>query len=276
MHRKASFAGSFYTDNANDLIKEVDSFIVKSEYKNIKNIKAIICPHAGYVYSGSVAGCAYRQIKDHKSELVLVLALSHRGMLKHGNYATVIPDGTFETPVGISAIDDVCGHKLLSFDGFTFQEDIHTVEHSLEVQMPFIQRILPSAKIVPVIISTTRFDEMKHIAEILHSVFSLEKRSFMTIISTDLSHFHSYDAAVEIDRRFIDCLTEFNPAALYNLIAEGKAEACGIAPVLAGMMFAQKLGADKITEIQYKNSGDTAGDRNRVVGYLSAAIHGGQ
>ncbi|MBN1500465.1 MAG: AmmeMemoRadiSam system protein B [Spirochaetes bacterium] len=275
MNRKAAFAGAFYTGSPSELRKQIDDFIKAAEFKNISNIKAVISPHAGYVYSGPVAGCSFKQIQKEKLEVVLILALSHRGMLKSGNFATVIPEGTYETPLGISVIDQEIGHSLLGLSGFTFHPEIHEMEHSLEVQIPFVQRLFPDASVVPVIISTVSFEEMKKAAEKLHEVFSREKRPFMTIISTDLSHFHKYDAAVEIDRRFINCFAEYNPEKLYKLISDGKAEACGIAPVLTGMMFARMLGAGEITEISYKNSGDTAGDKSKVVGYLSAVIHGG-
>jgi AmmeMemoRadiSam system protein B len=269
-HRKPAVAGAFYSAGKNDLERSVDSYIDNAELPGLEgDIVGLISPHAGYVYSGPIAACSFKAIKDSDFELAVVLAPSHRARF---DGASVIPEGVYETPLGDVEIESEIGGKLMEKRGFNFLKEVHAVEHSLEVQVPFLQRTLGAFKIVPVIVGTTDLDRCGLIAEGLADILKEEKRKFIIVISTDLSHYYSYDSAVSKDGKFIESLKKFDEKGVKELLASGKSEACGEGPVLTGIMLCRELGAGSVSILKYGNSGDTAGDRSQVVGYLSAVF----
>jgi MEMO1 family protein len=269
-HRKPVVAGSFYPSNPNELKKDIDGYIKKAEKKKLDGVLlGLISPHAGYVYSGPVAAYSYKQLIGSGVELVVVLAPSHRA--RFGG-ASVIDSGIYETPLGQLDIDEKIGKALINESHFTFIKEVHSVEHSLEVQVPFLQQVLGNFKIVPIVIGAYDIDSCKAIAGGLFNCLKDEKRKFVIIISTDLSHYHPYDSAVKIDRLFIDALKSADEEKVDNVLTSNKAEACGHGPVLSGLVLCKKLGASKVEILHYANSGDTAGGKGEVVGYLSAAI----
>jgi MEMO1 family protein len=269
-HRKPAVAGAFYSAGKNDLERSVDAYIDSAELpERDGDIVGLISPHAGYIYSGPIAAYSFKAIKGSDYELAVVLAPSHRARFEG---ASVIPEGIYETPLGDVEIDSKIGGKLMEKRGFNFLKEVHAAEHSLEVQVPFLQRVLGQFKIVPVIVGTTDLAACRIIAEGLASILKEEKRKFIIVISTDLSHYYSYDSAVSKDGQFIESLKKFDEEGIKDLLASGKSEACGEGPVLTGVMLCRDLGAEGVSILKYGNSGDTAGDRSQVVGYLSAAF----
>lgn len=268
--RKPAVAGAFYSAGKNDLKKSVDSYLNNAELPELNgDIVGLISPHAGYIYSGPIAAYSFKAIKDSDYELAVVLAPSHRARFEG---ASVIPEGIYETPLGDVEIDSETGRKLMDKQGFKFLKEVHAVEHSLEVQVPFLQRVMGEFKIVPVIVGTTDMTACGLIAEGLSSILKVEKRKFIIVISTDLSHYYSYNSAVSKDGQFIESLKTFDEKGIKDLLASGKSEACGEGPLLTGVMLCKELGAAGVSILKYGNSGDTAGDRSQVVGYLSAAF----
>lgn len=268
-HRKPVVAGSFYPSNRNELIQDIDKYLKDAEGQKLKGeVVAVISPHAGYVYSGPVAAYSFNHLKTITPEVVIVLAPSHRARF---NGASVIPSGIYETPLGNVEIDESICEKLANEKLFGFIEEVESGEHSLEVQVPFLQRVLTGFKIVPVIIGTTDLDICNSIAGQIYNNIAQEKRKIVVVISTDLSHYHSYVTAREIDNVFIETLKTFDEEKV-NTACRKKAEACGQGPVLAGMSLSKKMGADRVEILKYANSGDTAGGRREVVGYLAAAF----
>ena len=268
--RKPVVAGSFYPSNPKRITDEIDGYLNAVERKELDGeLIGLISPHAGYVYSGPVAAYSYNQLKDSDAQIAIVLAPSHRARF---NGASVIPAGIYETPLGGVDIDEVLGEKLVAEPHFTFLKDAHNGEHSLEVQVPFLQRALTDFKIVPVIIGVTDIDACRVIAEEISKNLSGDKRRFIIIISTDLSHYHSYEMARKMDGIFAENLSRFDEQSVYDALTGGKAEACGQGPVLTGLIISKKMGARKIEILKYANSGDTAGGKDQVVGYLSAAV----
>jgi MEMO1 family protein len=269
-HRKPVVAGSFYPSRPEELKRDIDGYLSKAEKKKLDGVVlGLVSPHAGYVYSGAVAAYSYKQLIGSGVELVVVLAPSHRARF---DGASVIDSGIFETPLGQVEIDESIGRALLNESGFSFIKEAHSAEHSLEVQVPFIQRVLDDFKIVPIVIGSYDIYSCKVIANGLYNCIKNDKRKLAVIISTDLSHYHPYDSAVKIDRVYIDALKTVDEEKLDNVIALNKAEACGHGPVLSGLMLCKKLGAGKVEILHYANSGDSAGDKHEVVGYVSAAI----
>lgn len=268
--RKPAVAGAFYPGNEKDLREAVNSCLNSAEDIRLDgDLLGIISPHAGYIYSGPVAAYSYIQLKKASPDVVIVIAPSHMARF---NGAAVIPEGVYDTPLGSAEIDGVIGGKLLEHNGFGIIEQVHKSEHSLEVQVPFIQTVLDNFTLVPVIIGSVDLDVCSMIADGFAEVLKSEKRRYCIVISTDLSHYYSYENAVSIDKKFIESLLSFDENELKNSISAGKAEACGEGPLLTGLMLAKRLGAKGIQLLKYANSGDTSGSRDQVVGYLSAAI----
>ena len=269
-HRKPAVAGAFYPDNPEELKKVITTYLNKAGEQKINgNIYGVISPHAGYVYSGPIAAYAFQAIKNKDIEVAFVLAPSHRARFQG---ASVIPGGIYETPLGNVPIDEKIGQQLSEYNTFEFIQEVHQVEHSLEVQVPFLQMVLKAFSIVPIIIGSVSIDTCKKIAQDIYAVMQNETRKCAIIISTDLSHYHSYNSAVTIDERFIESVKSFDEKKVSEVCSSGKAEACGEGPVLTGIMLSKMLGAKRMEVLKYANSGDTAGSKDQVVGYFSAAF----
>lgn len=273
--RRPAVAGSFYPGDPEELRKIISTYLnaagdVSAEFNNDK-IMGIISPHAGYIYSGPVAAYGYNYIAQSPFERFVVIAPSHRGRF---NGVSVIPDGLYKTPLGDVEIDSDLGGKLEKRDHFSFLPEAHEMEHSLEVQIPFLQMVKPDAVIVPLVIGTTDPELCRTIGLAIADEIKSSGKEYGIIISTDLSHYHSYGTAVKKDKEFIDTLENFDETELKEILASGKSEACGEGGVFAGMSLSRELGAKKIKRVKYANSGDTAGSKDQVVGYLSALILG--
>ena len=268
-HRKPAFAGSFYPSEKERLKELIEYYLNHVELPEVKGeVLAVISPHAGYQYSGPVAAFSYKLLQKAKPEVVVVLAPSHRSTFLG---ASVIDSGIYETPLGEVTIDEAMCGALLSKPNFFFIKEAHELEHSLEVQIPFLQTVLDNFTLVPLVLATSDQRITKKLVETLTNVIKNEKRRVAIVISTDLSHYHHYEQAQFIDRCFIDGLLTLDPEKMKQVL-DNEAEACGEGPVLIGMEVSRNLGANAVEVLAYANSGDTAGDRERVVGYLSAAF----
>jgi hypothetical protein len=184
----------------------------------------------------------------------------------------VIDEGVYETPLGNVEIDSVIGKNLLGQDHGSFMQEIDQMEHSLEVQIPFLQYSLGSFTLSPVIIGTTDFAACSAIADELFASLKGLTKKILIVISTDLSHYHTYREACAIDSGFAETLASFDEKKLSDILETNKAEACGAGPLFVGMMLSKKMGATAAKIIHYANSGDISGDKSRVVGYISAAF----
>ena len=273
--RKPAVAGSFYPGDPGELRDLISAYLnssgpVSEEFSNDK-IMGIISPHAGYVYSGPVAAYGFNYLAKSSIDRFIVIAPSHRGRF---NGVSVIPGGLYKTPLGDVEIDSDLGEKLEKRNHFAFIKEAHEMEHSLEVQIPFLQMVKPGAKIVPLVMGTIDPDLCRTIGETIAEEIKTSGKEYGIIISTDLSHYHPYDTAVKKDKNFIHALETFNERNILEILSAGKSEACGEGAVLAGVSAAEMLGAKNIKVVKYANSGDTAGSKDQVVGYLSALILG--
>ncbi len=271
--RKPAVAGSFYPGDPGVLKELITEYLTSAgplspEFEQDKII-GIVSPHAGYVYSGPVAAYGFKYLAKSSLDRFVILAPSHRGRF---NGASVIPEGIYKTPLGDVEIDSEIGKKLEKREYFGFLKEAHELEHSLEVQVPFLQTVKPGAKIVPVVIGTVNAEVCRIIGETIAEEVIASGKKYGIVISTDLSHYHSYNEAVKKDRNFIDALETFDLNSIGESIASGMSEACGEGAILAGLSLARKLGAGKVNTVKYANSGDTAGPKDQVVGYLSALI----
>jgi len=260
--RKAAVANQFYPANA-DSINEMISYYNKLLEKHIEDktflklkSKAIIAPHAGYVYSGFTANIAYRIFTNSDLKRIVVIGPSHRVYLLGSSVGDF---DCFETPFGNLKYDSVFAKELMQKFNLNFFPDAH-YEHSTEVQMPFIKRYL-DVEVVEIVYGDENPANLVSIIE-----YVLKKDSMGVVISTDLSHFYDIDKAKELDDICIDAIAKQNPDRLHK-----GCEACGKIGVEAMIIAAKNLGLKPFI-LDYRTSADASGDRSRVVGYLSVAF----
>lgn len=268
--RSPVVAGSFYPDNPVELRREVESYLLeKSElHTSVVNPQALIVPHAGYYYSGAVAGRAYQLIKNRKYDLVVVLAPSHR---HYFTGASIYSIGNYSTPLGEIEVDTELAESLIAENSdINFIAKAHHQEHSLEVQLPFLQVALGKFTLLPIVLGQQSWSQGVKLAKVIGEL-AVNWR-LLLIASTDLSHFHDAATAETLDQRIIDTVAAFDPESFYSLIEQRQAEACGAGPLLSVMLAARKMQAERVEILSYRHSGHISGDNERVVGYLSAAI----
>lgn len=270
--KKPDFAGSFYPADRLSLQTFVDTNLKEAE-KDIPPISpgpfAIMAPHAGYIYSGKVAACAYNAVKGKGYKTVILLGPSHREALRG---IALYPSGAWETPLGTVQIDSAMGRKLSSMCGnIKDNTGIFGREHSLEVQLPFLQRTLQGFRIVPLLAGSMEEKEYQKFADALKAVLQQDKGKVLLVVSTDMSHYHPYSDAVRMDNATLRLIEGLTWDALAAGLAKGENELCGAPGVITVMMVTGKLGGEARL-LKYANSGDTAGDRSRVVGYGSVAF----
>jgi AmmeMemoRadiSam system protein B/AmmeMemoRadiSam system protein A len=262
-------SGSFYPADSITLSKLVQKYLRDVPQKQTSGDPYIlIVPHAGYIYSGPVAAYGYKEIEGVKYDTVVIIAFSH-----HVYYPGVsIFDGDYyRTPLGDVPVDKEVVERLrASDDWFTFYPPAHLREHSLEVQLPFLQETVPTLKIVPLIMCDMSEKSARHLADGLYAALAGKKA--LIVISTDLSHYETYNEAKAKDEQTIGLITSLSLEECLNGIKGDKLDACGKGPLLAAQMLAEKHGARDVKVLHYANSGDTAGDKSRVVGYAAIAI----
>lgn len=246
--RPAACAGSFYPSSRMELEKAVDALITEDQ----GNPLAMIVPHAGYIYSGAVAGAAYSKLKESEFDKVVLLGPAHRLWFR----GIALPGAThFETPLGCVPLDPVCS-ELAQQEGFIESMEAHRLEHALEVQLPFLQRILGNFTLVPLLVGDA---DPAAVSEVIDMF--LGEPGTLVLASSDLSHFHDYSEAVRIDRITANAIMALDPSIDHE-------QACGATPVNGLLISAKRMGlAPGIVDI--RNSGDTAGDKSRVVGYAA-------
>ena len=268
--RPSILAGSWYPGSQKALAKNVHGLLSTIDPASLEGtLKALVVPHAGYMYSGQVAAHAYALLQKRRFGRVILLGPSHRTRFK--GFSVNLQSG-YETPLGIVRVDQEMGRKILNAGTRTMWfKQAHALEHSLEIQLPFLQTVLHNFKIVPILMGQQDLDSCLNLAHTLVEVLKSIQDTLL-IASTDLSHFHQYSEAKALDFKFIEQVRRLNPEGLAKDLRTGKCEACGGGPVITVMLVAQALGADRAQILNYANSGDVTGDRGRVVGYLSAAL----
>lgn len=271
--RPAAVAGSWYPGTRGALEREVDALLASATVPPLHDIVAVIAPHAGMMYSGGVAAYSYRALAHQDVDTIVLVGPSHYVGF---DGVAIYERGGFETPLGIAEIDEEVAAALLSASPLIQPHPTaHTREHSLEMQLPFIQRVL-SAKIVPMVIGYQTRPTIVALAGALSS--ALEGRPAVIAASTDLSHYFAADRAETLDSRVRHFVGRFDPEGLLEEFASypeherGRFVACGGGAAIAAMMAARTLGAARGHVLKYANSGDVSGDRSAVVGYLAAAF----
>jgi len=266
--RESVIAGTWYPGNASRLQKEVQKYLSQASTVDVKGqLIALISPHAGYRYSGQVAAYAYKMLEKHTFETVVVIAPSHRAYFRG---VSVYDRGGYRTPLGVVPLDPELVSALKQReDRIRYVAEAHTQEHSLEIQLPFLQVLLPHFKLVPLVMGNQDFTTCQWLAK---AVADCIDDAVLLVASSDLSHFHPYKEARRLDEVVVEKVNEFDPKGLSDDLANSKCEACGGGPMVTAMLIARELGANKSRVLHYANSGDVTGDHSGVVGYMAAAL----
>jgi AmmeMemoRadiSam system protein B/AmmeMemoRadiSam system protein A len=267
--RKAVWAGQFYDADPAQLGRGIDGYLAaaKPVLKSGGRPVAIIVPHAGYVYSGKTAAEAYKLLQGADIQVAVILGPSHQFGFRG---CSIYTGGGFETPLGIAEVDREAAQALSRASGFGFIPEAHKEEHSIEVQVPFLQRVLPKARIVPVVMGIPAENTIRTLAAALTK--ALKGRKAIVIASTDMSHFLSKGEANALDRSTIDLVRSQKMNDLLARVERGENIMCGGEAVAAALLYAQAAGDASVEILKYDDSTSGGGPADRVVGYFSAAI----
>jgi hypothetical protein len=228
----------------------------------------LIAPHAGYMYSGQVAANAFRTVEGHEFDAVVVVAPSHHVYFEG---SSIWRQGPYKTPLGEIEIARTIADAIAKADSsIKSRPDAHLGEHSLEVELPFLQVASPNLRIVPIVMGDQSLANCRRLAEAIAS--SVKGANVLLVASSDLSHFHDYDEAVRLDGIVEDHIRNYDADGLARDLDSRSCEACGGGPIITVMLAARKLGATKAVVLKYANSGDVTGDKSSVVGYVAAAL----
>ena len=265
--RKAVVSGQFYPEEPELLKKRIRQFLTAAKGVPASDVRALIVPHAGYDYSGQIAAEAYKLVEGRKFDSVVIIAFLHRVFLQ----GVLVDDvAAYETPLGRVPVDRELVREIQMLHPlFRNAMPGRLEEHSLEVQIPFLQETIPGLKIVPVYIGVQNITSITILADALAK--TLANRNTLVVVTTDLSHFHSYETASEKDKALIAMFEKGNAEAIYDAYAKEEAEACGMGPVLTSILLAKKMKWSGPRLIRYANSGDVTGERSSVVGYAAMA-----
>lgn len=230
----------------------------------------LVCPHAGYMYSGPVAANAYYQLAlDGRVDVFVILGPNHQGI---GSGVAIMDHGVWRTPLGDVEVDgEVAKDILRSSDIIDVDDSAHAYEHSIEVQLPFLQYIFSSSfKFVPICFLMQDLETSREVGGALAE--ALEGRNAVIIASTDMTHYEPHNRAREKDEEAINAILQFDELLFYSILESRNVTACGYGPVAALITAAKRLGAKKAELLSYRTSGDITGDRSSVVGYAAISL----
>jgi AmmeMemoRadiSam system protein B len=281
MLRQPAVAGQFYPGTESSLIKSIENSFLnkkigpgklpdkKQSYERKGDILGIIVPHAGYVYSGPIAAHGYlEQFQDGKPEFFIIIGPNHRNI---GPGISVYSGGNWVTPLGEATIPEAIVEKIIKQPHFRGDTAAHMMEHSIEVQVPFLQYLYGSdIPIVPICLKDQSFESCERIGTVLMKV--LKGHDFCLIASTDFSHYISQAEAFKQDHKVIEQIKKMHPKHVIDTVNEEFISMCGPGTVASVLELSKNLGAKHVDVLKYATSGEVSGDKNHVVAYMSAVI----
>jgi len=269
--RPAQFADDqWYPSSARHLRQTLESLLASAPKRNLGRPLGLVSPHAGLRFSGQVAAHAYRQLEGYTYDCVAVVSPVHRHFF--GPYVAT-RYRYYSTPLGLIPLAEDLLAELAQV--LPLERVGRDDEHSLEIQLPFLQYVLGDGfELLPIMMGEQSEEACHALAQALVAV--LRDRAALVVASSDLSHFHPYDEALELDQRVVNCIRNYDPESLARVLASGQAEACGGGPIITAMHVCRELGATHSEVLHYANSGDVWRDRSSVVGYVAAAFYAGQ
>jgi MEMO1 family protein len=265
--RHPAVAGRFYPGDPDDLRAEARSYLSNSSDKPIRAI-GCIAPHAGYMYSGHVAGAVFARVEI--PERCIVLCPNHTGM---GVPLAIVSEGAWETPLGDVGIDSRLADALKrQFPALEEDSAAHRAEHAAEVELPFLQLRQAHLKFVPIALGTGRLEILEKLGEALAEVIAAQGDSVLMVASSDMNHYESDAVTRGKDHRAIERILSLDPQGLYDVVTQQNVTMCGFGPAVAMLTAARKLGAKSAELVKYATSGDISGDRDMVVGYAGVVV----
>ena len=271
--RPSPIAGTWYDSNPLQLAEVVDGYIENADLPELPGeVIALVAPHAGFRYSGPVAGHAFKAVKGKSFDQVVVISPMHQyypqPLLTTGHDAYQTPLGTI--PLAVEAISEI-DQQLRTRTGLSLTPIKYDQEHSLEIELPFLQRSLKNPfQLIPIMLRSQNREVSKTLGEILGDV--VRDKSCLIVASSDLSHFYHETQANQLDQNVLRQIADFSPEGLYEIHERGQGQACGLAAIATSLWAAKTLGAEDVTILNYDTSGSSTGDHTSVVGYGAAAI----
>ncbi len=271
--RPSPLAGTWYEGNPRALARAVDQYLDQAELPELPgDVIAVIAPHAGHIYSGPVAGYAFATVRGKTPELVAILSPMHQ---PYNQPLLTSAHAAYSTPLGQIPVDDeavaVLDAHLKETLGYGLTRVAYDQEHSLEIELPFLQRALGGDfKLLPVMVRAQSAKISRQLGAVLAE--TLRGKNALLVASTDLSHFYTQAEAVAFDTEMLQRIESFSPEDVFCAEEEGKGFACGLGALTAVLWAAKGLGADAVKVLRHATSGDVTGDYSRVVGYGAAAV----
>lgn len=268
--RHPAVAGRFYPVDPSDLRAEAQAYLSQASSANQLPLRALGCiaPHAGYMYSGHVAGAVFAKIDVPKR--CIVLCPNHTGM---GRPLAIMSEGAWQTPLGDVPIDSELAQALKTrFPALEEDSAAHRAEHATEVELPFLLLRQPALTFVPIALGTRQFEMLEQLGTAIADVIESQQENILIVASSDMNHYES-DAATRIkDHQAIERILTLDPRGLFDVVTQQDISMCGMGPAVVMLTAARRLGAKSAELVKYATSGDISGDRNRVVGYAGVVI----
>ncbi len=266
MIRMPAVAGRFYEAKPERLLQEIETYILHGHPK--EQAISAISPHAGYIYSGHVAGAVYSSIEI--PPIVVILGPNHTGL---GHPASIMVDGTWQMPLGPVEISSDLAYQILQ-NSSVLSEDVqaHLYEHSIEVQIPFLQYFNPTVRIVPICLSRLSLPEIEDIGQAIAQAVKYYPKQVLIVASTDMSHYVPLDLAKKKDALAIERILELDYIGLLEVVSRENISMCGVIPTAVTLVASKLLGASKGYLVRYATSGEISGDFYQVVGYAGLII----
>jgi AmmeMemoRadiSam system protein B len=268
--RLPAVAGRFYPAKPQRLREDIENFTTCANAAKESKLRALGCivPHAGYMYSGGVAGAVYERL-DLPARC-LILCPNHTG---YGEPLAIMSAGAWRTPLGDVPIDEALASALKArFSLLSEDHAAHQAEHALEVQLPFLQVLHPQFQFVPIAVGTSQFEVLSALGDAMTTVIRETGERVLVIASSDMNHYESDRVTRIKDRRAIQQITALDPRGLYDTVRQANISMCGYGPTVAMLTASLKLGATRAELLRYATSGDVSGDRDMVVGYAGIAV----
>src|SRR5271169_6845905 len=272
--RQPAVAGRFYPANAQHLRAEVETYTTVPASAGSEpetRIRALGCvvPHAGYVYSGQVAGAVFGLLELPRR--FVILCPNHTGM---GEPLAIMSGGSWHTPLGDVPVDAELAQALKGATPLLCEDQgAHRYEHALEVQLPFLQVLRPGFEFVPITVGTSNFEDLTALGDAIGDLLAALSEPALVVASSDMNHYESDSVTRVKDRRAIDQVLALDPRGLFDTVRLGNISMCGYGPATIMLTAARKMGATNAELIRYATSGDASGDRDMVVGYAGIAVY---
>ena len=269
MIRPPAVAGRFYPANAAELTQHIEDLAIPVPPEEKVLARACLVPHAGYKYSGHVAGAVYSKLALPRR--YIILGPRH---YPQGEALAILSEGAWQTPLGEARIDSALAAELKRACSLLREDSVaHRAEHSLEVQLPFLQRLVGDFRFVPIALGTVQFAALSDLGRAVAEVVAKQADEVLVVASSDMNHYEEDRVTRVKDRKAIDKVLALDPRGLYDTVMREGITMCGFGPTVSMLTAARQLGATRAELVRYATSGDVTGDREEVVGYAGIVVH---